>query len=123
MRAPFSVSTYIAMEIQRAIESKLNDALAPLHLHVENESHMHSVPENSETHFKVTAVSEAFVGKRKVARHQQVYGLLKAELEGEVHALALHLFTAEEWQEKNGQVPDSPNCLGGSKADKHGAEQ
>jgi len=105
------------MKVQQAIEEKLVQGLAPDFLSVENESHMHSVPPNSETHFKVVAVSDAFEGKRKVARHQQVYALLKEELDGPVHALALHTYTEPEWQETQQQVPDSPNCMGGSKAD------
>ncbi len=103
------------MLIQSSIQTKLTEALSPDHLDIFNESHMHSVPENSETHFKVVAVSGQFEAKRKVARHQLVYGLLKDELEGPVHALALHLFTPEEWQQNN-NVQASPNCMGGSKA-------
>ena len=104
------------MIVQAAIEEKLQ-ALNPAVVEVLNESHMHSVPPNSETHFKVTLVSEAFNGSRKVQRHQKVYGLLADELAGPVHALALHLYTPDEWQERNQLVPDSPDCLGGSKAD------
>lgn len=105
------------MKVQQTIEEKLVQGLAPGFLSVENESHMHSVPPNSETHFKVVAVSDAFEGKRKVARHQQIYALLKEELDGPVHALALHTYTETEWQETQQQAPDSPNCMGGSKAD------
>lgn len=105
------------MKVQQTIEEKLVQGLAPGFLSVENESHMHSVPPNSETHFKVVAVSDAFEGKRKVARHQQIYALLKEELDGPVHALALHTYTETEWQDTQQQAPDSPNCMGGSKAD------
>ena len=98
------------MNIQSIIETKLI-TLQPSHMEVINESHMHSVPENSETHFKVVLVSTAFTGKRAVARHQQVYSLLADEMAGPVHALALHLYTPEEWQ---GEAPESPNCLGGN---------
>lgn len=101
--------------VQAGIESKLTQALAPAFIEVVNESHMHSVPANSETHFKVTLVSDAFDGARKVQRHQQVYGLLQQELDGPVHALALYLYTPAEWQVRQQQTPDSPNCLGGSK--------
>jgi BolA protein len=103
------------MKIQTDIEAKLTADFQPLEMVVVNESHMHSVPANSETHFKVVLVSAAFDGKRKVARHQQVYSCLKVELAGCVHALALHTYTQEEWQEMQDKVPDSPNCLGGSK--------
>jgi len=104
------------MSVQQQIESELAGLFSPVLLQVENESSQHSVPPNSETHFKVVIVSEGFVGKRKVARHQQVYGALSAQLEGPVHALALHTYTPEEWQAKNG-APQSPNCMGGSKGD------
>lgn len=102
------------MSTQNSIEQKLTATFAPVFLQVENESHQHNVPKNAETHFKVTLASQAFVGLNKVKRHQQVYQLLQSELAGEVHALALHLFTSEEWQSQQ-NVPDSPNCLGGSK--------
>ena len=105
------------MNIQESITEKLNAGLQPSFLEVVNESHMHSVPPNSETHFKVVAVSDVFDGKRPVARHQAIYALLSEELAGPVHALALHTYTGKEWETK-GQAPDSPDCLGGSKHDK-----
>ena len=103
------------MQIQTSIEQKLATQFSPDYMEVVNESYMHSVPENSETHFKVTLVSGAFSEMRKVQRHQTLYGLLSAELAGPVHALALHLYTPEEWQQRQQSAPDSPNCLGGSK--------
>jgi BolA protein len=104
------------MSIQELIESKLMAGLAPVHLEVVNESHMHNVPPGSETHFKVVLVSPAFEGLRKVARHRLVYAELAAELAGPVHALSLHTYTAGEWQAR-GAAPQSPQCLGGSRHD------
>lgn len=104
------------MSIQTQIDTKLT-TLAPLMVEVVNESHMHSVPANSETHFKVTLVSERFAGLMRVKRHQLLYALLREELEGPVHALALHLYTPVEWTARGGEIPDSPNCLGGGKSD------
>jgi len=105
------------MIVQQEIEQQLQQQLTPMHLEVLNESHQHSVPPDSETHFKVVVVSEAFDGKRKVARHQQVYAVLAAQLEGPVHALALHTYTPTEWQQRQHEAPVSPQCLGGSKND------
>ncbi len=105
------------MIVQASIEEKLQ-VLEPAVVEVLNESHMHSVPPNSETHFKVTLVSDVFDGSRKVQRHQKIYQLLADELAGPVHALALHLYTRDEWQQRQQQSPDSPDCLGGSKADR-----
>ena len=88
-------------------------SLNPQFLQLDNESHMHSGPA-TDSHFKVTMAADAFSGKGLVARHQAVYALLKDEMAGPVHALALHLFTPEEWAAK-GVIPDSPRCMGGSK--------
>ncbi len=105
------------MTIQADITAKLAAAMSPLHLEVVNESHQHSVPANSETHFKVVLVAAEFEGQRQVARHQRVYALLKEQLEGPVHALALHTYTHSEWRERHGEAPLSPACMGGSTAD------
>ena len=108
------------MSVQTDIETALSASFAPVHMDVANESHMHSVPENSETHFRVVLVSERFEGKRQVARHQLVYGALGPQLEGPVHALALHTYTEAEWLERAESAPDSPECRGGSKAEQGG---
>lgn len=108
------------MIVQQSIEAKLVDGLAPAHLEILNESHMHSVPPNSETHFKVIVVSGAFAGKTRVARHQTVNGLLAEELAGPVHALSIQAHTPDEWTARGGSVLNSPECLGGGKADAAG---
>lgn len=105
------------MGIQGRIEHILSEQLRPFHLEVVNESPMHSVPPGSESHFKVTIVSEEFAGKMVLARHRLVNELLREFLTGPVHALALHTLTPEEWFKRAGRAPDSPPCLGGSKAD------
>lgn len=105
------------MTTQATIEKKLNDRLAPVHLEVINESYMHNVPPDSESHFKVTVVSDEFEGKMLVARHRLINEILAEQLSGPVHALALHTLTPNEWFEKAGKSPDSPPCHGGSKAE------
>ena len=102
--------------IESRILAKLKESFAPTHVDVVNESYMHSVPPGSETHFKVTLAANTFVGKRQVQRHQAVYACLAEELKSGVHALALHTFSPEEWI-ANGNVPASPQCMGGSKHD------
>lgn len=102
------------MKIENQIQQNLQQ-LDPVVLDVVNESHMHSVPPDSETHFKVTLVSDLFIDKPLVARHRMVNALLEEQLSGGVHALALHTKTPDEWFDQGGQVPDSPKCAGGSK--------
>lgn len=104
------------MSLRTSIESKLQAEFEPLHLAVENESHMHNVPQGSESHFKVTLVTERFAEQSLVQRHRAVNRVLAEELSGPIHALALHTMTPEEWFAKGGQSPDSPECMGGSKA-------
>lgn len=106
------------MNIQGQIQSKLAAALMPAHLEVINESNQHNVPPNSETHFKLVVVADAFEEKRKVARHQSIYAALADELAGPVHALAIHAYTRGEWEARFGQAPLSPPCLGGSKSER-----
>ena len=103
------------MTTESVIQEKLMEAYQPIHLEVVNESHMHNVPEGSESHFKVVLVSEAFESLSRVKRHQAVYQTLSAELQGGVHALALHTLSPNEWQ-TSASTPDSPQCLGGSRA-------
>lgn len=98
------------MSVAVQIEQKLQ-ALKPSHLKIDNESHQHSVPANSETHFRLEVVCEQFSGMRAVQRHQMIYGLLAEELAGPVHALAIHAYAPDEWQ---GEAPASPACRGGS---------
>ena len=104
------------MQIQQQIRQKLDQAFTPLHIEVENESHMHNVPEGSETHFRVLLVSTQFEGKPLVQRHRAVNSTLSDELRVQVHALALHTMTPEEWFAKGGSVPESPPCLGGGRS-------
>jgi len=99
---------------QARIEEKLR-SLSPTHLEVVNESHMHSVPPGSESHFKVVIVSSRFEGLMPVVRHRLVYETLGDEMR-EIHALAITSKTPSEW-EASPQAPKSPPCLGGSKAD------
>jgi len=103
------------MNTQQTIQQKLRSALSPLHLEVINESDNHNVPKGSESHFKVVLVSKAFEGESLVARHRQVNKLLAEELQGGVHALALHTMTPDDWFNRGGIVKESPECLGGSK--------
>lgn len=89
------------MSTQSAIENKLNEAFHPVSLAVINESHLHAGHHHSdgdhhgtfdgsgETHFRVRIVADAFTGLSRVERHRAINEVLKEELNGSVHALAL----------------------------------
>jgi len=100
--------------IQNQLQGRLEAHFSPVFAEIVNESHMHNVPPGSESHFKVTLVSDRFEGLRLVKRHQEVYGLLTDLMQGPIHALALHTMTASDWK-ATGTVPDSPDCRGGGR--------
>lgn len=88
------------MTVEQDIARKLTEGLAPTRLEVENESHLHAghagSPGTGASHFRVTIVSDKFDGLNRVARQRLVYDLLKAEMDGPVHALALRTLTPGE---------------------------
>ena len=96
------------MSKQALIEQALA-ALQPEYLNVLDESHMHS--RGLETHYKAVIVSPLFAGLNAVKRHQKAYATV-GELMGQIHALALHTYTPEEWASQ-GMAPASPTCRGG----------
>ena len=103
------------MSMKQHIENTLTRALDPEFIEVINESGNHNVPPGSESHFRVTIVSDRFTGQRLIQRHRMINELLADELAGPVHALALHTLTPDEWFDRAGRVADSPPCLGGGK--------
>jgi BolA family transcriptional regulator, general stress-responsive regulator len=89
------------------IREKLTEALAPVSLHVIDESHKHaghahvvarsdSAGAPGETHFNVKVVSESFKGKSRIDRHRMINALLSAEFADGVHALAIDAKAPEE---------------------------
>lgn len=95
------------------IEHLIREKLSPVFLQVENESHMHHVPEGSESHFKLILASDVFQGKKLLERHRLVNNILAEELQQGLHALSLHLYSPEEWQAREQQVQPSPACRDG----------
>ena len=58
----------------------------------------HCQVEGDGRHWYATVVSNAFEGKRLIARHQQVYAAMGARIKSdEVHALSMKTFTPAEW--------------------------
>ncbi len=106
----------VEMTVHETVETKIRAGLDPSHLEVINESHMHSVPPDSESHFKLVIVSQRFADETRIRRHQAVNRILADELATDLHALSLQTLTPDEWRAKGGAISDSPPCLGGGKA-------
>jgi BolA protein len=104
------------MSVKEHIEQRLLEALHPERMLLLNESHRHSVPPGSETHFNLVIVSQAFEGRSLLERHRQVYAVLGESLRSGVHALTMKTLTPAEWEAAGGDVTNpAPACRGGSK--------
>jgi|TARA_B000000475_G_scaffold242726_1_gene214213 BolA protein len=94
--------------IENNIKNLLIDAFNPSVLSIDNESHMHNVPKDSESHFKIVLVSKNFTGLSEVNRHKSVYKVLEDILDS-IHAISIHSFDENEYT-NNPIILDSPNC-------------
>ena len=95
-------------KIKNTIKDLLNTEFNPATLIIENESFMHNVPENSESHFKIILASDCFKDVSNVKRHQLIYKSLENVM-NKIHALSIYAFDLDEI-ENNPSVIDSPNC-------------
>ena len=73
------------------IMARLQAALAPDHLDVQDDSHQHAGHAGAQQgrHFSVHITSARFAGLSRVARHRLVYDSLGPLAEQGVHALAI----------------------------------
>lgn len=55
------------------------------------------VSSDDNVHFEAIVIAPAFVGKKPIQRHQMVYSTLGAAVGNEIHALALQVFTPDEY--------------------------
>ena len=82
------------------LREKLEAALSPLSLEIEDESAKHAghagAREGGETHYRVRIVSHSFVGLNRVQRQRKVYAAVAEELAERVHALSLVTLTPDE---------------------------
>lgn len=88
----------------RIIREKLEAALGPCVLAVEDESEAHrghaGYREGGGTHFRVEIISDRFAGLSRIERHRLVHALLENELKSGIHALSLKADTFTENKEK-----------------------
>lgn len=90
----------MSQTVAQRITEKITKALNPEKISVEDESHLHAghagARPEGETHFRVTVVSEKFIGKTLVMRHRLINETLAEELQGPVHALAIKTLSPDE---------------------------
>lgn len=88
------------MDRVATIRQRLQEALAPEHIDIVDESHKHAghagAVESGGGHFNVTIVSERFRDQSPIQRHRLVYSAVNDLIPHEVHALSIRALTPEE---------------------------
>lgn len=83
------------MSIASTIEQKLNQAYAPTHLRVINESHKHKGHAgddgSGDSHFRVEIASDFFKDLNRVDAQRAIYDTLDHEMKTQIHALSLKI--------------------------------
>ncbi|KAF9524000.1 bola-like protein-domain-containing protein [Crepidotus variabilis] len=95
--------------VEQSILAKLTQLLQPTSIRVTNDSwqHRHHAAmreqggSNSETHFSVNVISNAFDSKTTMQRHRMIYGALSDEFANGLHALSLKTKTEAEAQKES----------------------
>jgi BolA protein len=89
------------MDRRSRIEARLRDVLAPVHVEVVDESHLHAGhagARDGRGHFRVLVVSPRFEGLSKLQAQRLVYSALAEEMSAEIHALSMTTLRPDEWQ-------------------------
>ena len=94
--------------IENKIINTLNESMNISSLKILDESYMHNVPEDAESHFKIVIVSNDFGNLSQVQRHKLVYKHL-GNIMDDIHALSIQSFNEEEFK-LNPIIIDSPEC-------------
>ncbi|KAH8107916.1 bola-like protein [Cristinia sonorae] len=90
--------------VEQSIRAKLTALLQPTDLLISNDSwqHRHHAAMKAqgggsgETHFSVSVISDAFMGKTTMQRHRMIYAALAEEFAAGLHALTLKTNTTQE---------------------------
>ena len=90
------------------IINTLNKCMNLTSLKILNESFMHNVPVDAESHFKIIIVSNDFNDLSLIQRHKLVYKHLGTIMD-DIHALSIQAFNEEEFK-LNPTILDSPEC-------------
>lgn len=82
------------------IEQRLQQALQPEQLQIDDESHLHKGhvgAQDGRGHFAVHIVSPVFSGVSAVQRHKLIYQALGELMQTDIHALRIAAYAADEF--------------------------
>ena len=94
--------------IENKIINTLNECMNICSLKILNESFMHNVPKDAESHFKLVIVSNDFNNLSHIQRHKLVYNHL-GNIMNDIHAISIQSFNEDEFK-LNPTILDSPEC-------------
>jgi BolA protein len=94
--------------IENKIINTLNECMNICSLKILNESFMHNVPKDAESHFKLVIVSNDFNNLSHIQRHKLVYKHL-VNIMNDIHAISIQSFNEDEFK-LNPTILDSPEC-------------
>ncbi len=80
------------------IKHRLN-VLEPISIEIQDESALHAGHAGARSgggHYRLTIVSDRFIGLGRVARHRLVYDAVADLMRGAIHALPMNALTSEE---------------------------
>lgn len=81
------------------IRERLEQALSPVELSIEDESHLHRGhpgARDGRGHFRVRIVSDQFHGLPRLARHRRVYTAVGELMKSDIHALNIEAISTNE---------------------------
>jgi len=90
----------VNMSTKDIVQEKIQASISVKEIDITDDSEAHrghaGYREGGETHFTVRVVSPDFEGLGAVKRHKMIYSILKEELEGQIHALAIKAIAPSE---------------------------
>lgn len=92
----------VAAQRIAAIRDSIEQALAPVSLDIEDQSHRHvghAGARDGRGHFRIDVVSAGFAGLAPLARHRAVYAAVGTLMDTDIHALAIRARTPDEADE------------------------
>lgn len=85
------------------IRQRLEAALAPLHLEIQDDSHLHvghAGARGGAGHYTVHVTAAAFAGKAPLERHRMIYAALHDMMHSDIHALSIRADSPDELQHR-----------------------
>lgn len=87
------------MDRVESIRTRINEALAPTVLEIQDDSHMHvghAGAAGGAGHYSVRIVADVFSGKSSIERHRAVYMAVNDMMPAEIHALSINALSPDE---------------------------